>query len=98
MTDKVIKVKVVGYEMRGEATILFWGGGEGEVDMDPVEFDHKPTRKEIADKVNDGRFGCEGVIKASVSLYEKHSNGGDAWVDDFEFDDPKELKLGKRGI
>ena len=98
MADKIVKVKVVGYEIRGEARICFWGGGEGDVAMDPVQFDHKPTRKEIADNVNDGQFGCQGIIEASVRLYEMHSNGGDVRIDEFEFDDPKELAMGIRGI
>lgn len=94
---KKVEVDVVGYELSGFAELSLWGGGRGEVSMDPVRFKSLPDKSEIALAVNDGRYGCEKINNASVILSELHSNGGRQYLKSYELR-AAELRKARRGV
>jgi hypothetical protein len=60
-----------GYELRGEATLNLWGGGQGIIEMSPVFIPgDKLTHTNIKRSINDGGFGCSSVECATIEIYD----------------------------
>lgn len=60
-----------GYEIRGRALLNLWGGGQGEIEMNPVFIpDHKISHTNIKRSINDNGFGCESVESATIEIYD----------------------------
>lgn len=68
---KQITLNHRGYEIRGRALLNLWGGGQGEIEMNPVFIPgYNLTHTNIKRSVNDNGFGCEGVDSATVEIYD----------------------------
>lgn len=59
-----------GYYVRGTATINLWGGGTGEMEMQPVHLETLSTEN-VLRAINDNGFGCESYdkVEATILLY-----------------------------
>jgi hypothetical protein len=97
--QKEVTLKLVGYEVRGEATMNMWGGGKGTVEMKPQQImqTNRPSKKQITGKLNDGGFGCESIDSATVDLYAIYESGHMEYLDSFVFD-KEDCKNAFRGI
>jgi hypothetical protein len=91
------QVKVRGYKIKGTVKMSMWGGGEGTIEMDPVEFDMMPTKEEIQKNINDGQFGCQSILEADVKLLEIYDNGGEQYMEEYHFNE-EEIRDAKRGV
>ena len=69
-------IKQTGFSIQGKALLNLWGGGSGEIVMNPtfLPFD-KTTPKNILRCVNDGSFGCQSIESADIIIYIKYDNG-----------------------
>jgi len=61
------------FMIEGSAKINLWGGGCGTVEMDTARFvtEDGLTLSDIADNLNDGRFGCESIAYGDVYVYQQ---------------------------
>ena len=66
---KTITLKQTGFWVEGSARILCWNGEKGNIDMSPF---HVDSLDEIPDKINDGHFGCQRILKATCYVYEDY--------------------------
>lgn len=83
-----------GIIVSGIATISLWGGGSGEVTMDPYFLPNEHISKDnILRCVNDGRFGCESIDSAEIDIYIKYDNGSEEIERTFFVDSPIHAKL-----
>lgn len=69
---KTLTLKHTGYWVEGTARILCWDGEESDVNMDPF---HARSLDEIPDRINDGQFGCQAILKAECLVYEVYGGG-----------------------
>jgi hypothetical protein len=73
---KQISLDHWGYELRGEALLNLWGGGQGTIEMSPVRIpDHELTHTNIKRSINDNGFGCESVESATIVIYDVYGYG-----------------------
>ena len=93
-----LTVALVGYELRGTATIRCWDGYVGEIPMRASRFAALPTAEAIGDAVNDGGFGAEAVLSAEYDLWALYEYGAEQMVDSGIIDDPLDLAYAKRGM
>ena len=68
---KNITLDFIGYEIRGEAELLLWGGGQGSIEMAPcfIAADEL-THNRIKTCTNDNGFGCKSILGARVDIYK----------------------------
>jgi hypothetical protein len=72
---KQVCLKHKGYSIQGTATIRCWDGYVGEIKMDSTFIpDGKLTKENILKSINDGRFGCESILKAKIVIYDVFDN------------------------
>jgi len=69
-------INQIGYVISGTATLNLWGGGQGNITMDPVSipFD-KFNKTNMLRAVNDGGFGCESIESACIEVGIEYDNG-----------------------
>jgi len=76
MIKQKIELELIGFEINGVATLNLWGGGQGDIKMDPVFIPKEEFSKTtLLQSINDGGFGCESIESAIVSIYAVYSNG-----------------------
>jgi len=74
--NKKITLEHVGYQIRGTVYVSMWGGGEGEIEMNPVTIPNgKLTKDTLLSSLNDARFGVEGFLGAEVDVYDVYGEG-----------------------
>lgn len=68
---KIITLKQIGWKITGTAVVLLWGGGEATVNMNSVKLNYTtdPTSGQLIESINDGGFGVEKILGASVDIY-----------------------------
>lgn len=72
---KNISLSHKGYKFTGTAMVELWGGGIGEVAMDPFFLTSEQlTHTNIKRSINDGRFGCQRIISAAVQIYDVYGS------------------------
>jgi hypothetical protein len=70
---KAITLKQTGITVKGIATLHFWGGGEGTIEMQSTFLPiGKVTKDNILRCVNDNGFGCEAIISAEIEIYDQY--------------------------
>ena len=93
-----LTVALVGYELRGAATIRCWDGFVGDIPMTSTRFAALPTAEAIGEAVNDGGFGAEAVLSADYELWALYEHGAEQMVDRGIVDNPLDLAYAERGI
>ena len=93
-----LTVALVGYELRGVATIRCWDGFVGDIPMKATRFAALPTAEAIGEAVNDGGFGAEAVLSAEYDLWALYEHGAEQLVDSGIIDDWVSLAYAKRGM
>lgn len=74
MKSKIINQ--IGIVVGGTATLEFWGGGTGTIEMEEYFLPNgKITKDNILRCVNDNGFGCESISDAEIDIYIKYDNG-----------------------
>lgn len=78
MKTEITKTKTVhltGIEIRGEAVLNLWGGGQGSIEIEPyfLPLQHA-TKDNILRCVNDNGFGCESIEQADIDIYSVYSD------------------------
>jgi len=69
---KQIVLKQNGYYIDGKSVLNLWGGGLGEIEMQPF---HVNSLREIREKINDNGFGCESIEWAHCHIHRNYSDG-----------------------
>ena len=70
------KITQVGFILKGNVTLNFWGGGEGTIVMKDLKLTYETmTPKNILRCVNDNGFGCENIASAEIDIYIWYNNG-----------------------
>lgn len=75
MNERKITLKQVGWKIKGIATINYWGGGQGKIEMDSSTIIGNLTKDKLIACINDGQFGCESIDSAEVDIYALYTRG-----------------------
>lgn len=93
--EDYIRLNFSYYEICGIATIKFWGGGHGQVQMTPIILDKLPDDLKTIE-YNDGQFGCERIDEIEIDIYKVYE-GYHVQIDS-TIVSLYEYSKGKRGI
>ncbi len=72
-----VTLKQTGIIVSGVATIQLWDGFTGEIDIDEtfIPLNEKLTKERLLNCVNDGKYGCEAIMEASIDIDDFYENG-----------------------
>lgn len=96
---KEMKVKLIGYEVSGEAVLHLWGGDKGSIEMNAsIIKEDKLSKDNILRCVNDNGFGCELIERATIHVIELYEHGayGKTVTLEADRDEYRDLYLGWR--
>ena len=76
---KTKTINMIGYRIKGNVTVNFWGGGSGQLEMNAFDILHPEKTLEeikviIPQGVNDAQFGVESILYADVDIYELYQD------------------------
>lgn len=69
--SETITAELIGFNISGEATIQLWSGEVGTLAMTEVFIKNTSldlSKENLAQFINDGRYGCEIIREASVRV------------------------------
>ena len=71
---RTLTLNQIGYLVEGTTILNLWGGGQGEIVMNPTEIKELTTAN-VLKAINDNGFGCESYAGACVDVYRLYENG-----------------------
>ena len=94
---RTVILKQTGYEVSGVATIHLWSGRDTKVEMNKSSVPlGKITKDTLLKCINDGGFGCECILSATVYIWDVFENGYEEFNRSIHIPHPK-AELVQRG-